>query len=315
MKLFNCLGVLILLATATSQGARLGDPAPPILVNEMIKGAPVDLAAGKGKQIFIVEFWATWCPPCRETIPHLTKLQKKFRDKGVTIIGISDESAEDVKPFVRKMGRAMEYAVAVDPDHRTYATYMDAYARENIPTAFLVDKEGRVVWVGFPLEGMDEALDKIIAGTYDLAAVQKEVADQEARQQRLMQLNLTFGKYLQFADKDDKENAAAEFVKLLEIAGADAEMLSNIAWTLLTSSSIKHRDFPLALRLATLGMKASDGKNLSVLDTYARALFESGQVDEAIKQQKKAISLTSDRKIKSALESSLKAYKAKRPKT
>ena len=165
MKLFHCLGVLILLATATSQGARLGDPAPPILVNEMIKGAPVDLAAGKGKQIFIVEFWATWCPPCRETIPHLTKLQKKFRDKGVTIIGISDESAEDVKPFVRKMGRAMEYAVAVDPDHRTYATYMDAYARENIPTAFLVDKEGRVVWVGFPLEGMDEALDKIIAGT------------------------------------------------------------------------------------------------------------------------------------------------------
>ena len=315
MKLFNCLGVLILLATATSQGGRLGDPAPPILVNEMIKGAPVDLAAGKGKQIFIVEFWATWCPPCRETIPHLTKLQKKFRDKGVTIIGISDESAEDVKPFVRKMGRAMEYAVAVDPDHRTYATYMDAYARENIPTAFLVDKEGRVVWVGFPLEGMDEALDKIIAGTYDLAAVQKEVADQEARQQRLMQLNLTFGKYLRLADADDKQNAAAESVKLLEIAGSDAEMLSNIAWTLLTSSSIKHRDFPLALRLATLGMKASDGKNLSVLDTYARALFESGQVDEAIKQQKKAISLTSDRKIKSALESSLKAYKAKRPKT
>ncbi len=314
MKLFHCLGVLILLATVTSQGARLGDPAPPILVNEMIKGAPVDLAAGKGKQIFIVEFWATWCPPCRETIPHLTKLQKKFRDKGVTIIGISDESAEDVKPFVRKMGRAMDYAVAVDPDHRTYATYMDAYARENIPTAFLVDKEGRVVWVGFPLEGMDEALEKIIAGTYDLAAVQKEVADQEARQQRLMQLNLTFGKYLQLADTDDKQNAAAESVKLLEIAGSDAEMLSNIAWTLLTSSSIKHRDFPLALRVATLGMKASDGKNLSVLDTYARALFESGQVDEAIQQQKKAISLTSDRKIKSALESSLKAYKAKRPK-
>ncbi len=314
MKLFHLLGVLILLATVTSQGARLGDPAPPILVNEMIKGAAVDLAAGKGKQIFIVEFWATWCPPCRETIPHLTKLQKKFRDKGVTIIGISDESAEDVKPFVRKMGRAMDYAVAVDPDHRTYATYMDAYARENIPTAFLVDREGRVVWVGFPLEGMDEALDKIIAGTYDLAAVQKEVADEEARQQRLMQLNLTFGKYLQLADTDDKQNAAAESVKLLEIAGADAEMLSNLAWTLLTSSSIKHRDFPLALRVATMGMKASDGKNLSVLDTYARALFESGQVDEAIQQQKKAISLTSDRKIKSALESSLKAYKAKRPK-
>jgi len=65
--------------------------AAALKISDWVKGKPVDLAAGKGKQVYVIEFWATWCGPCRTSIPHLTELQKKFKDKGVTFVGVSDK--------------------------------------------------------------------------------------------------------------------------------------------------------------------------------------------------------------------------------
>ena len=85
--LTGLLWVLTLALSAVS--AELGDPAAPLQIAEWVKGKPVDLAADKGKKIFVVEFWATWCGPCRASIPHLTEMQKKFKDKNVVFIGVS----------------------------------------------------------------------------------------------------------------------------------------------------------------------------------------------------------------------------------
>ena len=114
--LYSCL---IAAAIAAQAAAELGDAAAPLQIAEWIKGKPVDLAAAKGKQIVLVEFWATWCGPCRTSIPHLTEMQKRFKD--VVFVGVSDEDAQTVKKFVTKMGDKMDYTVAIDTDRKTSA--------------------------------------------------------------------------------------------------------------------------------------------------------------------------------------------------
>ncbi|MBI5686519.1 MAG: redoxin family protein [Verrucomicrobia bacterium] len=153
--------------------AELGDPAPPLQVAEWVKGQPVDLAAGKGKNIFVVEFWATWCPPCRQSIPHLTELQKRFKDKGVVFAAVSDEQAPVVREFVGKMGDKMGYAVAVDKERKTVAAYLEAFGVSGIPHAFIVDKEGRIIWQGHPMADLEVALTQILDGKYDIASAKK----------------------------------------------------------------------------------------------------------------------------------------------
>ncbi len=113
------LSALGLFTVATfAMAAELGDPAPPLQISEWVKGGPVKLADGKGKTIYVIEFWATWCPPCRASIPHLTELQKKFKDKGVVFVGISNEKLATVKKFVKQMGDKMDYVVAIDQDDK-----------------------------------------------------------------------------------------------------------------------------------------------------------------------------------------------------
>jgi thiol-disulfide isomerase/thioredoxin len=126
-----------------------------------IKGGPVTITPGT---VYVVEFWATWCPPCKISIPHLTELQKKFKDKGVVFVGVSDEPPEVVKPFVEKMGDAMSYNVASDTQGAVLQGYMVAFQQGGIPTAFVVDATGKVVWVGQPLdEAFEKKLDKLAA--------------------------------------------------------------------------------------------------------------------------------------------------------
>jgi len=161
-KAFTCLFVVLTALQVSS--AELGMSAPALNVAEWVKGQAVNLNEGKGKNIYVVEFWATWCPPCRASIPHLTELQKKFKDKGVIVIGVSDETVAIVKPLVSKMGAKMEYTVAVDKNDKTSAAYMGTFGVGGIPHAFVVDKAGAIVWHGHPMDGLDKAIEAVLAG-------------------------------------------------------------------------------------------------------------------------------------------------------
>ena len=150
---------------AVAYSAELGEPAAELKIAKWIKGEPVQIKEGS-KEIYVVEFWATWCPPCRTSIPHLTEVQKRFKDKNVTIIGITNEKEAVVKPFVNDLGSKMDYHVAID-EGATGKGYMQAYGINGIPHAFIV-QDKKVVWHGHPMAGLDKTLEEVVSGKYDL---------------------------------------------------------------------------------------------------------------------------------------------------
>jgi thiol-disulfide isomerase/thioredoxin len=283
--------------------AELGMDAPPLNLAKFVKGGAVDLAKGKGSQVYVVEFWATWCGPCRTSIPHLTELQKKYKDQGVTIIGVSDETAAEVEPFVKEMGSKMDYVVAVDRDRATFAAYMEAFEQGGIPTAFVVDKAGKVVWYGHPMGGLDGVLEKVVAGKFDVAAHKREQEKAEKLQQ---DMNGYFDQTLAETYTDKAKADGEELVKSCDNENA----LDQFAWIILTHPRVKHRDTALALTAAKKAYDLSKGADGSITDTYARALFDSGDKARAIQYQKEAIANTSDPRQKTAFEETLQKYQS-----
>jgi thiol-disulfide isomerase/thioredoxin len=162
MKRYMPLLCLLLVLGCESRRVtgRLGDAAQPLTGLEWVKNGPVEIKPGT---VYVVEFWATWCPPCKKSIPHLTELQHKYKDRNLVVVGISTEKVSVVKPFVDKMGGEMDYAVAVDTAGAVSRRYMDAFGRNTIPSAFVVGADGKIAWVGHPLDKMDAVLERTLA--------------------------------------------------------------------------------------------------------------------------------------------------------
>ncbi len=164
----SLLAALALSGALAAPAATLavGEPAPEVKVAKWLKGDAVEKL--DPAKLYVVEFWATWCPPCRTSIPHLTDMAKKYQGK-VQVIGVSvyerEKDAEKrltkVSDFVQQMGAKMDYTVALDNDQAFMAkAWMEAAGRNGIPTAFVV-KAGKIAWIGHPMGGLDEELAKL----------------------------------------------------------------------------------------------------------------------------------------------------------
>jgi peroxiredoxin len=92
----------------------------------------------RGK-VVLVNFWATWCPPCRKEMPDLDALYNKFKDQGFVVLAISDEVAAKVSPFIAE--RKISYPVLLDPGRKVN----DAFIVEGIPKSFVYDRDGKLV--------------------------------------------------------------------------------------------------------------------------------------------------------------------------
>lgn len=174
---------------AWPQSLDMGSPAPPLDVTHWIKGEAIDLKKAVGKQITVIEFWATWCAPCIDSMPHLTKIQQKLGKKGVRVVGVTAQdpgnTLEKVRKMVSQLGDRIGYTIAFDGAREVYQSYMTAAGAMGIPHAFVVDKSGRIAWQGHPASGMDEAIDEMLAGTYDIGTA-KRVARFETRLQEAL---------------------------------------------------------------------------------------------------------------------------------
>jgi thiol-disulfide isomerase/thioredoxin len=321
----------LLATTVSAANLTIGDPAPPLGIGRWIKGDKIEkFEPGK---VYVVEFWATWCGPCRATIPHLTELQKTYKDKGVQFLGVSvfEQQPAGVDSFVKEMGAKMDYAVALDdvpkgakPDKGKMAVaWMDASEEPGIPTAFVV-KDGKIQWIGHPMQ-LEEPLAEIVAGKYDLAA-----AAAERKQAKVVQA-ITDNVEKQFTAKDFKgalktldglftkfpalkesmsplrlnlllysedPSAAAFAQSLVDGSLKDlADGLNAVAWTILdpeASFKPSRAVLKVALAAATRANELTKGENSAILDTYAKALFDNGDPTRAAEAQEKAVKLAGD---------------------
>ena len=165
MKLkINCIFIifLVLFFVSACHGKDKPETAPDFFIID-IKGNVIDLPALKGK-IVVLDFWATWCPPCRQSIPEMVKLQKKYKDD-LEIIGISldDPSKLDDSGLIKFMEKnKMNYKVA-----RSTQEIIQSYFKKGekilIPTLFIIDSKGnlREKLVGFEPGQLEKIMRKI----------------------------------------------------------------------------------------------------------------------------------------------------------
>jgi thiol-disulfide isomerase/thioredoxin len=122
----------------------LNRPAPEFDVTLLGSKARLQRDKLRGK-VVVLDFWATWCGPCRAAIPHLNGLHSKYKDRGVVVVGITDESAAEITKFTKKI--PIEYLIGLDGEDRTANRdfFIQAY-----PTVLLMDQEGviREVFIG-----------------------------------------------------------------------------------------------------------------------------------------------------------------------
>ncbi|MCE9553732.1 MAG: redoxin family protein [Planctomycetes bacterium] len=289
----------------------VGDPAPALAVSKWIQGQAVEkFEPGK---IYIVEFWATWCGPCAEAIPHLNELQKKNPE--VTIIGMNcmEQDASGVPAFVKKMGDKMQYRVAMDDANGMMTkAWLTAAAQGGIPCTFVVGKDSKIAWIGHPMK-LDVVLKEVVAGTFDAqkfaAAEQAETAEAEDIQAQLAELvsssnlaaidkliqdhpkmaELKQAKFMVLLQKKQYPEAIALAEELYASQKDNADLLYHMALELATPEARSAKGcLDLALK-AALRANEITGPNPAVLSTLARVHSLRGDLDKAIEFQTKAV--------------------------
>ncbi len=296
----------------------VGDRAPELAISEWVKGDEVT-GFEEGK-VYVVEFWATWCGPCISGMPHVSKLQKEYKDKGVTVIGVNIwDDPENVAPFMkdRDGDKKMQYTVAIEEkiegeDVRNGVMtrdWMRAAGQNGIPSAFIVDQSGYVAWIGHPMT-MDEPLEKIVAGTWDLkAAAAKHVASikldakRNGQQKVIEKLMEPIAEAMEAGEYDVAQKAIVKAIDNEAIWDNDG-VLNFIAWNMVDPDSEYPKSDPkLGLKIAQRAAELTEGKSAPVLDTLAWAYYQAGMKDKAVETQTKAIALLTGDAKKQYVES------------
>ena len=123
-------------ALALDAGARL----PEIGISDLA-GRRVDLASLQGK-VAVIDFWATWCAPCKQELPVLQKLYDKYKGRGLMVVGVSvDQDAANVGPFVKQLH--LTFPIAHDKGH----SVADRYRPPRMPSSYVVDRHGVIRYV------------------------------------------------------------------------------------------------------------------------------------------------------------------------
>lgn len=323
---------------------KIGDRPPPLRIGGWVQGDPIkEFEAGK---TYVVEFWATWCPPCREAIPHLNELQKKYADKGLVVVGQSVWQEDDraVTAFVKRMGDKMAYRVALDDKSdeskgAMASLWLESSGSQGIPQTFLIDPSGRIAWIGHPFRLDDSLIEEVISGKHDISQAAEDFAKSlkaEAAQESLEQALTAKDWDLAQARLDEcvlllpeaeqhyliparyriargqKGAASAEPLATGLLTKADVEkgMMFYFAYLLLSFEDVVPRELELAEEMLTRANQLYKSEDSDILELLARAQFMRGKKDEAVATLKTALPLVDEPKEKERVRADLESYKA-----
>ncbi|MFT7667926.1 MAG: hypothetical protein ACI8X5_000612 [Planctomycetota bacterium] len=272
-------------------------------------------------------------------MPHLSQLQRDNKDSKFTIIAVTAEdksnTLEAVKGMVEDKGDGMDYTVAWDNDRNTYTSFMTAAEQRGIPASFLIDKSGKIAWIGHPANA-DVPIAGVIDGTWDNVkgpAMMKAIREARAAIYRSAATDPKAALELLTAFRKDNPTAAkglegihftilsklpdhkAETEKLgasiiaQAIDKGDSNALNGFAWNLVDPEvKTENRFLGLALKAAEHANKLTENKSPAVLDTLARVYFWQGELDKAVKTQTIATD-NAEGKMKESLSKALDEYK------
>lgn len=264
-------------AFAHADGIGPGSPAPAMDVKTWYKGKPVT-KFDKNK-VYVVEFWATWCGPCRESIPHLTEIAKKNQD--VTFAGISiweDDKGDNIKNFVAQMGDKMDYNVGYSGNKEGMSqTWMTAAGQNGIPTAFII-KNNTVQWIGHPME-LEKPLEEVKSGKFNLAKFKAEFNKQADANRAMMAAQKEIETISQLIKDGKYDDATKKLNELEKKSPMLKEQADSLRFTMLAKTDPTKWD-------AKAKEMASSGNEQSVMQLCIFALNQFEEKGDAAMGQK-----------------------------
>jgi thiol-disulfide isomerase/thioredoxin len=252
-----------------------GDPAPSIAELVSVSGEKLDRF--EPGTIYVIDFWATWCGPCIKAMPHMSELAKKYKDKSVKVHGISiwetemraDKALVDrVRDFVQT-SETIAYPISYGGDNGDLARrWMNGAGRSTIPTVFVIDKEGKIAWIGHPMMGLDDALAKIVAGTFNPAKEQEAAKQREDNRQIGMRMATRLQQRVQAKDWDAALEIADNIIEIDPVMFAP----TSVAKMRILVKELK--DAKLAKEWGNVSVEKFKGSSLALRE-QARLLLES----------------------------------------
>jgi thiol-disulfide isomerase/thioredoxin len=298
----------------------IGDRAPDLDAAHWLRGE--EIAYLEPGRIHVLLFWSTWCKFCQASFPALSDVQESHANDGVTVVAISDEKLQTVFEFLSQPERAEQarFAIATDPDLSVQRRYMEAAAIGDIPTVFLVGRDGAIEWIGHPSE-LEAPLESVLLGTWNRDAFKVEfeerMAPSRGRYLRMREMKAAYearewDRLLEMFDRAIATDERPEPLKLQRFLLMIGEMgeseagylygrtllrefwdnaffLNQLAWVVVDHETVLVRDLAFARKAAERACDLTSHENSAVLDTLARVYYEEGDLRGALDWQSRAI--------------------------
>jgi thiol-disulfide isomerase/thioredoxin len=329
----------------------VGDKAPKIEHVTWHQGKVEGFQPG---HVYILDFWAPWCGPCIAAMPHMNEISAKYKDKNVHVVGLSIWPRPNMTPVAdflanRKANdQGLNYIIGEDnSDGHIAKTFMQAAGQNGIPTVMIINQTGHIVWIGHPMGGMDDVLEKVVSGNFDVETARREFKAKQEEEAKINAINnklrgaymaqdwetvlslfdeimainpkqysgVMISQYLILVNevKDGaRAKAVADKIMASDLA-KDAQAMNSLAWMIVSPDNGMEkdaRDLDLATKAIDIAVRLTEGKSADVLDTQARVFYWKGDYKKAVEVQTKAIELAEDEQMKAMLAETLDEYKA-----